>query len=492
MGERPRARPSLVFLLLAAVSVSLALRAWLRPAEGHRLRRHLLLRRRLLQLPELRRAGGARGVRLPQQAGRPGAPPGARQPRVARRSGGCPPCSADAPLLAYRLFGLAALAALVLGADRLARPLRPPAPTGASRACCSSARAAASAACSSLLGRLPGERALDVRTGAFPFVEALANPHFVAGTALLLAALSRLRGGPRREGRRARDGARPRAPLRRRAPRRGRGPRRPPDRAAPGAWPRRLLPVAGPRARARVRRLALPRRAPASRPSRAPATRPRPRPRATSRSPSARPLLLALLAIRRAGSARAPGTVSASPCGPPSRSWSCCCARSRSPCSSSSASALPLLALAAVGLARLPRGVLEAAVPLMATTAVVVTWLCATPGPPVARAGRAVARGRRPARGVPSGRDRAGARRTSASTSAASRPAGPSSPTPPPPITTRGPRPCAASTARPPRGARARCSTGRASTLVVLPSRPPCPAGSGPGAPLRALAVGVR
>ncbi len=42
---------------------------------------------------------------------------------------------------------------------------------------------------------------------------------------------------------------------------------------------------------------------------------------------------------------------------------------------------VPLLALAAVGLARLPRGVLEASVPLMATTAAVVTWLCATPGP---------------------------------------------------------------------------------------------------------------
>jgi hypothetical protein len=42
---------------------------------------------------------------------------------------------------------------------------------------------------------------------------------------------------------------------------------------------------------------------------------------------------------------------------------------------------VPLLALAAVGLARLPRGALEGAVPLLATTAGVVTWLCTAPSP---------------------------------------------------------------------------------------------------------------
>ncbi len=40
------------------------------------------------------------------------------------------------------------------------------------------------------LGWLPGERAFDLRTGAYPFVEAIANPHFVAGTTLLASALA--------------------------------------------------------------------------------------------------------------------------------------------------------------------------------------------------------------------------------------------------------------------------------------------------------------
>jgi hypothetical protein len=38
-------------------------------------------------------------------------------------------------------------------------------------------------------GLLPGERALDLRAGLFPFLEVLANPHFVAGTLLLALAL---------------------------------------------------------------------------------------------------------------------------------------------------------------------------------------------------------------------------------------------------------------------------------------------------------------
>jgi hypothetical protein len=36
---------------------------------------------------------------------------------------------------------------------------------------------------------VPGQRCLDLATGLFPFVELLANPHFAAGTLLLLAAL---------------------------------------------------------------------------------------------------------------------------------------------------------------------------------------------------------------------------------------------------------------------------------------------------------------
>ena len=39
------------------------------------------------------------------------------------------------------------------------------------------------------VGWLRGDRAFDLVTGAYPFVAALANPHFVAGSALLLLSL---------------------------------------------------------------------------------------------------------------------------------------------------------------------------------------------------------------------------------------------------------------------------------------------------------------
>ncbi len=97
-------------------------------------------------------------------------------------------------LLAYRLFGLAVLAGLVALAGRwldgcgLAPPRRPAAlllvmTGGGLGGVLYAARL------------LPGERALDLRTGAYPFVEALANPHFVAGTTLLAAALAAFAAG---------------------------------------------------------------------------------------------------------------------------------------------------------------------------------------------------------------------------------------------------------------------------------------------------------
>jgi hypothetical protein len=97
------------------------------------------------------------------------------------------------PVAAYRLFGLGALVALVLGTDRwlvdagLPGSHRLPAlllvTTG---------------------GGLGGirflfgarfERCLDLTTGFFPILEVLSNPHFVAGTALLLWALRAHAGG---------------------------------------------------------------------------------------------------------------------------------------------------------------------------------------------------------------------------------------------------------------------------------------------------------
>ena len=97
------------------------------------------------------------------------------------------------PLVAYRLFSTAALLALVLGIDRwlreggLPRSHRLPAlllvMTGAGLG-----------GIRFLLGT-PIARCLDLTSGLFPAVEALANPHFVAGTALLLWALLAHAGG---------------------------------------------------------------------------------------------------------------------------------------------------------------------------------------------------------------------------------------------------------------------------------------------------------
>jgi hypothetical protein len=281
------------------------------------------------------------------------------------------------PLLAYRLFGLAALAALVLGADRwLARCGLPPDRRLAGLLLV--ATGGGLGGLSFLIGALPGERALDLRTGAYPFVEALANPHFVAGTALLLAALGAFAAG------RGGLGA-------------GLGTAlafvRPYDGAllagieglavlltSPAReWPRRLVPV-----------LAL---APAlvydawlflASPGFAAFASPRYAVAAPSAGDLALALgpalLLALLAIRvreREGAGHrlrlalwATLTLLVVLMRPISFSLQFLVGIG-----------VPLLVLAAVGLARLPRGVLETSLPLMATTAAVVTWLCATPGP---------------------------------------------------------------------------------------------------------------
>ena len=91
------------------------------------------------------------------------------------------------PLVAYRIFGLAALVALVLGIDRwLARAGLPA--SHRLPALLLVTTGAGLGGVRFLLG-VPVERCLDLVTGFFPILEALANPHFVAGTALLLWAL---------------------------------------------------------------------------------------------------------------------------------------------------------------------------------------------------------------------------------------------------------------------------------------------------------------
>ena len=92
------------------------------------------------------------------------------------------------PFLAYRVFALLATLALVAGVERWLRGAGVP----------GTHRAAALALV--LLGgglggllfqwtELPVQRCLDISAGFFPFLEVLASPHFVAGTALLVWSL---------------------------------------------------------------------------------------------------------------------------------------------------------------------------------------------------------------------------------------------------------------------------------------------------------------
>jgi hypothetical protein len=375
VGEERRAA-LLVFLLLAAVSTSLALRAWLLPPKGtvfvgtfyyvddfynylgyvEQAERGSLLFRNKLADPAL-----------------PPSLVNLEWLTVGRLSG----LLGGRPLLAYRVFGLLALAALVLGIDRwLARSGLP-----AERRLAGLLLVVTGGGLGGLLlalGVLPGERALDVRTGAFPFVESVANPHFVAGTALLLAALGAYAGG------RGALGAALGTVL---------ALVRPYDAALlagveglavlhsapPREWPRRLLPVlalgpvlaydtwlflAGPGFSAFSS------------------------PRYAALAPSAGDLALALgPAALLALTAARPGSDAGAGHRLRLALWAALAlfVVLLRPVSFSLqflvGVGVPLLVLAAVGLSRLPRGVLEGAVPLMATTAAIVTWLCTAPSP---------------------------------------------------------------------------------------------------------------
>jgi hypothetical protein len=282
------------------------------------------------------------------------------------------------PLVAYRLFGLLAAVALVILVDRWLR-----------RAGLSASRRLPAlllvftgggvGGALMALGALPGPRAYDLRAGLFPFVEVLANPHFVAGTVLLLLALG------------AFAEARPtRAVLWGTVL----GLVRPYDAALLAVievaallrepfreWPRRLLPVAGllpVLAYDAWLFLSSPGFRVFSSPGYA-ADAPRPSDLAVALGPAA---ALALLALRLPGGDEA-------------------AARYRRRLALWAAAAVlvsllrpvsfslqflvgvgvPLLALAALGASHARRGLLEAAVPLFASTAVVATLLLMRPSP---------------------------------------------------------------------------------------------------------------
>jgi hypothetical protein len=91
------------------------------------------------------------------------------------------------PLVGYRVFGLAALAALVLGIDRWLAGAGLPASHRVPALLLVTTGAGLGGI--RLLVGTEIQRCLDLTTGFFPVLEALSNPHFVAGTALLVWAL---------------------------------------------------------------------------------------------------------------------------------------------------------------------------------------------------------------------------------------------------------------------------------------------------------------
>jgi hypothetical protein len=371
-----RRAAQLVFLLLAAVSLSLALRAWLAPPRGTVFVGTFYyvddFYNYLSYVEQAERGAFVFRNKLAD----PSLPPSLVNLEWLA-VGWLSALLGGSPLVAYRLFGLLALAALVLGIERwLTRSGLPPDRrlAGLLLVCTGGGLGGVLLA----LGRLPGERALDVLTGAFPFVETIANPHFLAGTALLLAAL-----GAYAAGRHATAAALGTVL----------GLVRPYDAAllagveglavlltAPArAWPRRLLPVAAllPVLAYNVWLfLASPGFSVFSSPRYA-SMAPSPADLAVAFGPAA---LLAVTAVRCRGKDSAGHRLRLA-------LWATLALLLvlLRPVSFSLqlvvGIGVPLLVLGAVGLARLRRGTLETAVPLMASTAVVVAWLCASPGP---------------------------------------------------------------------------------------------------------------
>jgi len=146
------------------------------------------------------------------------------------------------PLLAYRLLGLAVLVVFVVVVDRwLVRSGLPPPRRLAGLLLVFTGGGLGGALV--VLGWLPGSRAYDLLAGLFPFVQTMANPHFLVGTTLLAAGLLAFAAGRpgwgvligtvlglvRADGAALLDGVEGLAVL---------------IRWPPREWPRRLLPVA--------------------------------------------------------------------------------------------------------------------------------------------------------------------------------------------------------------------------------------------------------
>jgi hypothetical protein len=375
-GPSPRAA-LLVFLLLASLSAGLALRAFLAPPAGTAfVGTFFYVDDFYNYLSYVEQA--ARGAFLFRNKLAAPAAPAALVNLEWLTVGWLAALAGGRARLAYRVFGLLALGAFVAVVDRwlvrsgLAPERRLPALllvfTGGGLGGLLFA-----------IGLLPGARALDLRTGAFPFVATLANPHFVAGTTLLLLGLGAYAAG--KGGRGAVFGT-------------VLGLVRPYDaallagveglvillREPVAAWPRKLRPVL-----ALLPVLAYDGwlflgatgfRAFSS-------------PRYAAESVSPADLAIALLpaALVAATAIRVPATAEHSAHRLRLLLWALLAAALvlLRPVSFATqfvvGLGVPLLVLGAVGLARRPRGALLAAVPALATTAAVATWLCTVPSP---------------------------------------------------------------------------------------------------------------
>jgi hypothetical protein len=188
------ARPVLlVWLLLVAISASLLLRAWLTPPKGTAfVGTFFYVDDFFNYLSSVEQAQRGELVFRSKLAS-PSFPPALVNlewlavGRLAALMGG-------RTILAFRVFGMLALGAWVFATDRFLVQSGLPEDRRL-QALLLVFTGGGAGGLLYALATAQGERALDLMTGAFPFVEALANPHFVAGSTLLCGALAAFASG---------------------------------------------------------------------------------------------------------------------------------------------------------------------------------------------------------------------------------------------------------------------------------------------------------